>query len=78
MLSFAEANAWSEIYGLCLMPVAIAFCVYSLYVFMKRAAMIRTKAPGPYEDRQGPVWLAAMLGLAITINFFVKLSDIMS
>jgi len=71
--SFAEANEWSEVYGLALMPVAIAFCIYSLYVFMKRAAMIRRKDPGPYEDRIGPVMLATMLGLAITINFAVKL-----
>jgi hypothetical protein len=29
------------------MPVAIAFCVYSLYMFIRRAGMIRRKDPGP-------------------------------
>lgn len=46
---FAEANAWSQIYGLLLMPVAIAFCVYSLWMYIKRAGMIRRKEPGPCE-----------------------------
>ena len=29
------------------MPVAIAFCIYSLMMYMKRAGMIRRKEPGP-------------------------------
>ena len=42
-----DTNEWSQIYGLLLMPVAIAFCVYSLYMYVNRAAMIRRKDPGP-------------------------------
>lgn len=45
--SFAEANSFSQMYGVLLMPVAIAFCAYSLWMYMKRAAMIRRKDPGP-------------------------------
>lgn len=76
IVAFAEQNEWSQIYGLMLMPVAIAFCGYSLYVYIKRAAMIRRKDPGPYEDRVGPIVLATMLGLAIIGNFVVKIIDI--
>jgi uncharacterized membrane protein YidH (DUF202 family) len=47
IIAFAEANEWSQMYGLMLMPVAIAFCCYSLYMYMKRAAMIRQRHPGP-------------------------------
>ncbi|RYG95023.1 DUF202 domain-containing protein [archaeon] len=47
ILAFAEANAWSQIYGLLLMPVSIAFCAYSLYMYIHRAGMIRRKDPGP-------------------------------
>eukprot|EP01038_Epipyxis_sp_PR26KG_P012337 gene12337-16547_t len=68
IVAFAEANEWSQIYGLLLMPVAIAFCVYSLWMYMKRSAMIRRKDPGPFL-------LASMLGLAILVNFGVKLYD---
>jgi uncharacterized membrane protein YidH (DUF202 family) len=44
---FAEANEWSQLYGLLLLPVAIAFCAYALYMYTKRASMIRRKDPGP-------------------------------
>lgn len=75
IVAFAEQNEWSQIYGLMLMPVAIAFCAYSLFVYIKRAGMIRRKDPGPYEDRMGPIVLASMLGLAIIGNFMVKIYD---
>jgi uncharacterized membrane protein YidH (DUF202 family) len=47
IVAFAEANAFSQIYGLMLMPVAIAFCCYSLFMYMKRSSMIRQRHPGP-------------------------------
>jgi uncharacterized membrane protein YidH (DUF202 family) len=75
IVAFAESNEWSQIYGLLLMPVAISFCCYSLYMYTKRANMIRNKEPGPYEDKFGPTALAIMLGLAILVNFCVKLFD---
>lgn len=47
IVAFAEANEFSQIYGLMLMPVAIAFCCYSLFMYMKRSSMIRQRHPGP-------------------------------
>ena len=47
IVAFAEANKFSQIYGLMLMPVAITFCAYSLYMYMKRAHMIKNRHPGP-------------------------------
>jgi uncharacterized membrane protein YidH (DUF202 family) len=73
---FAEANAWSQLYGMMLMPVAIAFTIYALWMYMKRARMIRRKDPGPYDDDVGPIVLAWMLAIAIIMNFFIKLYDL--
>jgi len=75
IVAFAEANEWSQIYGLILMPVALAFCYYSLGMYIKRASMIRRKEAGPYEDKIGPIVLASLLGLAILLNFVVKMYD---
>ena len=50
IIAFADANEWSQIYGLMMMPVAISFCVYSLYMYMKRATMIRGRHPGPCKS----------------------------
>ena len=75
IVAFAEDSELSQVYGILLLPVAIAFCCYSLWMYIKRANMIRRKDPGPYEDKFGPIALAALLGLSITINFIVKLYD---
>ena len=74
--AFAEQNELSQIYGLLLMPTSIAFCSYSLWKYIQRSQMIRRKDPGPYDDQQGPIALALMLGLSIIVNFLVKLYDI--
>jgi hypothetical protein len=50
MFSFSEAHDWSQIYGILLMPVAIGFSIYSLFIYMKRAGMIRRKDPGPCNN----------------------------
>ena len=65
ILAFAEANDWSQIYGICLMPVAIGFCAYSLWMYIKRAGMIRRKDPGPCKS------LAILFPLLIIILIFV-------
>ena len=75
IVAFAEANEWSQLYGLLLMPCAIAFCCYSLWMYIKRSQMIRRKDPGPYEERWGPIILSCMLGGSIVLNFFVKLYE---
>lgn len=39
----------------------------------KRAAMIRRKDPGPYEDTVGPTVLGIMVMISITAQFALKL-----
>ena len=75
IVAFADANEWSQLYGLILMPCSIAFCCYSLYTYMKRARMIRRKDPGPYEYKVGPIVLSTILALSVVCNFFVKLYE---
>jgi len=76
IVAFAEANAWSQIYGLILMPTAISFCCYALFMYVKRSRMIRRKDPGPYEEKWGPVVLSTILAASIVTNFFVKLYEV--
>ena len=75
ILAFAQDvdNPFSQLYGVILLPVAIAFIVYSMYQYGRRAAMIRTRHPGPYEDTVGPVVLGVMLMVSITAQFALKL-----
>ena len=75
ILAFADEshNPLSQLYGIILLPVAISFIVYSMYQFQRRAKMIRTRHPGPYEDTVGPAVLGIMLMLSITAQFALKL-----
>jgi uncharacterized membrane protein YidH (DUF202 family) len=80
ILAFADnsdsengGNPLSQLYGVMLLPVAIAFIVYSMYQYTRRAAMIRTRHPGPYEDTTGPAVLGVMLMMSIVAQFALKL-----
>jgi uncharacterized membrane protein YidH (DUF202 family) len=74
ILAFAEdQNPYSQLYGVIMLPVAIAFIVYSMYQYARRASMIRHRHPGPYEDTTGPAVLGVMLMLSILAQFALKL-----
>lgn len=74
ILAFAEdQNPLSQLYGVVLLPVAISFIIYSMYQYKRRAAMIRHRHPGPYEDTVGPVVLGVMLMISIVAQFAVKM-----
>eukprot|EP01083_Nonionella_stella_P229045 811172_1 len=63
----------NQLYGIVLLPVAIAFMVYAMHQYGRRSQMIRRRAPGPYEDIIGPSVLAVALMLSIVAQFSLKL-----
>jgi len=74
ILAFAQdQNPYSQLYGVLMLPVAIAFIVYSMYQYARRANMIRHRHPGPYEDTTGPAVLGIMLMVSILAQFALKL-----
>lgn len=79
ILAFAEdQNPFSQVYGVVLLPVAIAFIVYAMYQYARRAYMIRNRLPGPYDDTTGPTVLGMMLMLSILAQFSLKLYSMKS
>mmetsp|Transcript_5110 Transcript_5110/g.13692 ORF Transcript_5110/g.13692 Transcript_5110/m.13692 type:complete len:239 (-) Transcript_5110:48-764(-) len=77
ILAFSdENNPASQLYGIVLLPVAVAFIVYAMRQYSRRAFMIRNKHPGPYEDTLGPTVLSIMLMLSIVAQFAIKLYSI--
>jgi len=53
--------------------VALSVLGYALYTFHWRAARIRNRDPGPYDDRYGPAVMCGILLLAVVINFYLRL-----
>ncbi|VEU33989.1 unnamed protein product [Pseudo-nitzschia multistriata] len=66
-------NIEKQLYGLIMLPVAVAFLVYAMYQYVKRAHMLRNKLPGPYDDTVGPTVLSIMLMVSITAQFAIKM-----
>ncbi|PWN25061.1 putative VTC1-protein controls Sec18p/NSF-dependent priming of snares and [Jaminaea rosea] len=55
--------------------VAMAIMVYALATYHWRAAAIRNRGSGPYDDRLGPTMLSVMLLVAVLVNFILRFRD---
>lgn len=73
----SHSSVPGALYGVVLLPVAIAFIAYSMIQYTRRASMIRRKSPGPYEDVTGPTVLTVILMLSIVTQFSIKLYTLM-
>lgn len=72
MLAYGYKDPHKLIYGVTMLPVALAFICYALFRYIRRIQMLRRKAPGPYEDIAGPTVLALALMAAIVAQFGMK------
>lgn len=52
---------------------AMATMIYALVTYHWRAAAIRRRGAGPYDDRFGPTMLCFFLLIAVVINFFLRI-----
>lgn len=53
--------------------IALGFMLYSTHLFRWRARMISERRAGPYDDRNGPTVLVAVLFIAFNVNVYLKL-----
>lgn len=73
ILKYSYGDPIKIVYGAMIMPVALVFIFYSIFQFVRRANMLKRKAPGPYEDKVGPILYALLLMVAIIAQFVIKL-----
>ena len=67
-------NAHARISGYIFAVVSILFTLYALYLYQWRAAKIRQRDPGPYDDRIGPMVVVLVFLAAMTINVIFSIS----
>lgn len=67
-------NSSARISGYIFAVVSILFTLYALYLYQWRAAKIRQKDPGPYDDRIGPMVVVVVFLAAMTINVIFTIS----
>lgn len=79
IVAFTDSHSSSPgaLYGVILLPVSIAFILYAMIQYTRRASMIRRKSPGPYVDVAGPTVLTVILMLSIVTQFSIKLYTLM-
>ena len=79
IVAFTDSHSSSPgaLYGVILLPVSIAFILYAMIQYTRRASMIRRKSPGPYVDVAGPTFLTVILMLSIVTQFSIKLYTLM-
>lgn len=73
VLNYSHGDPTKIVYGSMIMPVALAFIFYSIFQFMRRAEMLKRKAPGPFHDTVGPTLFAMSLMIAIIAQFCIQL-----
>jgi uncharacterized membrane protein YidH (DUF202 family) len=76
VLAFSPNDAIIQFYGVLLLPVALGFCLYALHTFLWRAERIKMRVPGRWDDPLGPVVIAVTLTAVLTLNFFMRLFDV--
>ncbi|CAD2219345.1 vacuolar transporter chaperone [Angomonas deanei] len=68
LLNFGDSTSnGSELAGLILLPVALIFMVYSLFIFRDRANKIYMREPMRYDDTRGPTMLVVVLGASLVL-----------
>ncbi len=78
VLAFAPESEASQYYAVTLLPVALGFCVYALHTYSWRAERIRLRIPGRWDDPMGPVIIAVCLVAVLTVNFFMRLYEVVA
>ncbi|KAL3796169.1 hypothetical protein HJC23_000672 [Cyclotella cryptica] len=76
-LSDTQTTTENQLYGVILLPISIAFIVYAMMQYSRRASMIRRQAPGPFVDVAGPTLLSISLIVALVAHFSIKLSTLL-
>lgn len=52
---------------------AMSTMIYALFTYHWRAAAIRKRGTGPYDDRFGPTMLSLFLLAAVIVNFVLRI-----
>ena len=61
--------------GIALCILALAFMLYSLFIYLRRIRRISERAPEGYDEQMGPILIVALLTLVIAISTASLLVD---
>jgi uncharacterized membrane protein YidH (DUF202 family) len=77
VLAFSASDSQSHKYAIIMLPVALLIDVYAIVTYVWRSRLIRTRSSERWDDPMGPVLLTGLLVLALLVQFFLKLAEVL-
>jgi uncharacterized membrane protein YidH (DUF202 family) len=77
VIAFSKRGSNGHLFGMSLLPLALLFIMYALWTYLWRSDKIRTRDTSRWDDPVGPLFLSVALVVALSCQFFLKLSDVM-
>ena len=77
VLAFSAKNSRAQEFALILLPLAFIFIVYATITYIWRSRLIKDRDVSRWDDPYGPVFLTISLIIALTIQFGLKLLDLL-
>ncbi|EFN54292.1 hypothetical protein CHLNCDRAFT_135880 [Chlorella variabilis] len=67
-----------ELITLTLLPISIAMIAYALFTFYWRSEFIRRKQVGFFDDKLGPITLAVIVMISLTLIMLAAIKDLIT
>ena len=74
VLAFTARESSSQLYAMLLLPIALIFILYPLFVYMWRNGQIRGRDASRWDDPWGPIIITTLLIFALCIQFGLKVT----
>lgn len=75
VLAFSGSQTNAQEIAMTMLPISLLFIVYATRTYLVRSAKIRTRDAERWDDPYGPVLLTFMLVIALSVQFVMKLRD---
>jgi len=76
ILAFTKTDAYSQIYAMCLLPIALLFIIYAVRTFLIRGEKIRVRDVERWDDPFGPVLLTVLLIVVLVVQFILQVNTL--
>lgn len=77
VLAFTSDSSESHFYAVLMMPLSLCFIVYAVRTYLWRSEKINTRDVERWDDPFGPLILTSLLMLAMTIQFYFKICEVL-
>jgi uncharacterized membrane protein YidH (DUF202 family) len=78
VLAFSPDHQQVNALAMMMLPLALLFITYAITQFLWRSRKIRSRDIDRWDDPRGPVVLTSLLIVALTVQFILKVKEVMA